>query len=149
LIVEISTKVLTLPELLIFQHLMKNSILHGGLSRRERQVVEILIRLGGATAREIEKELPDPPTNSAVRSILRILIGKKLIVKRREKNRDIFAPAVPVAAAKTGALKNLVSSFFADSIGDAACALLGQKGVKLSAEEAAKLTKLIQEAKQK
>jgi predicted transcriptional regulator len=128
---------------------MKASILHDGLSRRERQVVEILIRLGGATAREIEEELPDPPTNSAVRSILRILVTKKLVIKRREKNRDIFAPAVPPVEAKTGALKNLVNRFFANSIGEAACALLGQKGAKLSAEEAERLMKLIRETKQK
>lgn len=128
---------------------MRTSILDAGLSRRERQVVELLVRLGEATAKEVGERLPDPPTNSAVRSILRILVGKELVVKRREKGVDIFAPAVPVAAAKSGALRTLVTNFFTGSVSEAACALLGQKGVKLSAEEAERLMELIWEAKKK
>lgn len=117
------------------------------LSRRERQVVEIVIRLGRATARDIEREIPDPPTYSAVRSILRILVEKDLIVKKAEGGKAWYASAVPAAKAKKGAMRALVDRFFASSACDAACALLGDKNVKLSPEEADKLMKLINEAR--
>lgn len=119
------------------------------LSRRERQVVEIIIRLGRATARDIEREIPDPPTYSAVRSILRILVEKNLIVKKTAGGKAWYAPSVSAAKARTGALRSLVNRFFANSTCEAACALLGDKNVKLSKEDADKLMKLIEEARSK
>jgi predicted transcriptional regulator len=119
------------------------------LSKRERQVVEIVFRRGRATARDIERELPDPPTYSAVRSILRILVRKEVLRKTAEEGRDWYAPGVSVAKAKSGALQSLVRNFFADSVAAAACALLGQRKVKLSAEEASQLLKVIEEARKK
>ena len=117
------------------------------LSRRERQVLELLIKLGSATARDIERELPDPPTYSAVRSILRILGEKKLIQKTTHERRDWYSPAVPAELARLKALQAVVRSFFSNSAVDAACALLGGRRSKLSAEEAAKLQRLIDEAR--
>lgn len=119
------------------------------LSRRERQVLEIIIRLGRASARDIEREIPDPPSYSAVRSILRILGEKNLIVKKNEEGKDWYAPAMPAAKAKKSALNALVNRFFSNSPCEAACALLGDKGVKLSPEEADRLMKLINEARNK
>lgn len=128
---------------------MNSGPLSDDLSRRERQVIEIVIRLGRATARDIEKELPDAPTYSAVRSILRILGAKGWINKTRENGRDWYAPAQPASKAKTGALRTLVNRLFSDSVCDAACALLGDKKVKLSPDEAQRLIKLINDATRK
>ncbi|MDF3057292.1 MAG: CopY family transcriptional regulator [Rariglobus sp.] len=128
---------------------MNSSPLSDDLSRRERQVLEIVIRLGRATARDIEAELSDAPTYSAVRSILRILGAKGWIIKTQETGRDWYAPAQPASKAKAGALRSMVNRLFSDSVCDAACALLGDKKVKLSAEEAQRLIKLINEATRK
>lgn len=119
------------------------------LSRRERQVADIIIRMGRATARDIEAELPEAPTYSAVRSILRILTGKGWIRKERQEGRDWYSPAQPAARAKASALQTLVTKLFSDSVCDAACALLGDRKVKLSTEEADRLIKLINEATKK
>lgn len=132
--------------MLIFQHPMKPNLSSDDLSRRERQVVDIVIRLGRATGRDIETELPDAPTYSAVRSILRILTSKGWLHKEQEDGRDWYTPSQPVSQAKAGALRTLVNRFFSDSVCDAACALLGDRKVKLSAEEAKRLIKLINEA---
>lgn len=119
------------------------------LSRRERQVVDIVMRLGRATARDIEAQLPEAPTYSAVRSILRILTGKGRLLKEQESGRDWYRPVLPVAKARAGALLSVVNRLFSDSVCDAACALLGDRKVKLSAEEASRLIKLINEATEK
>lgn len=111
--------------------------------------MDIMMRLKAATAREIERELPRPPTYSAVRSILRVLMNKNLLVKKRESDRDVFSLASPASSVRTGFLKSLVRNFFADSAADAACALLGQKNLTLSDGEAERLLKLIKEARRK
>ena len=126
---------------------MSNPLSDDSLSRRERQVMELLIKLGSATARDIQRDLPDPPTYSAVRSILRILGAKKLIQKTTEERRDWYSPAVPAEQARLSALQEVVRSFFSNSAVDAACALLGGRRPKLSAEDAAKLQRLIDEAR--
>lgn len=128
---------------------MDVDVLPGDLSKRERQVAEIIIRLGQATARDVEKRLVEAPTYSAVRSILRILVGKGVIVKSSNAGRDVYAPRVAPAAARTGVIRALVKNFFGDSAGEAACALLGQKDLKLTTAEAERLMKLIEGARKK
>jgi predicted transcriptional regulator len=118
------------------------------LSRRERQVIEIVLKHGRVSARQIEEELPDAPTYSAVRSILRLLVERGMLVKTAEEGRDWFALPVSQKKARVGALKNFVGRFFEDSVGEAALALLGQKNVKLSAEEADRLIELINGARE-
>jgi predicted transcriptional regulator len=119
------------------------------LSRRERQVIEIVMRRGRVTAREIEKDLPDAPTYSAVRSILRLLVEKKLLVKDTVGGRDEFKLPVPAATARTKALHQFVQNFFENSVADAVLALLGHRNAKLTDAEAEKLTRLIEEARGK
>ena len=119
------------------------------LSRRERQVLDIVLRLNQATARDIERELPNAPTYSAVRSILRILVGKGLLRKKHQQDRDWFYPTVHPAVAKLEIIRGFVRNFFEGSAGQAASALLGQKNVKLSKDEAGKLIKLIEEARRR
>lgn len=117
------------------------------LSRRERQVVEIVMRRGRASARDIEEELPDAPTYSAVRSILRLLVEREVLLKTSEEGRDWFSLPVSPKKARAGVLARMVDQLFDNSVGEAALALLGQRNVKLSAEEAEKLIQLIEEAR--
>ena len=119
------------------------------LSRRERQVVEIVMQHGPCTGRQIEEQLPDAPTYSAVRSILRLLVEKGMLVKELVDGRDLFRLPVAAGKARVNALHSLVERFFDNSVGEAALALLGQRKARLSAEEADKLMQLIKEARQK
>jgi predicted transcriptional regulator len=130
------------------QHAMWNDEHSQTLSRRERQVVEIVMKHGRASAREIEEALPDAPTYSAVRSILRLLVEREVLIKTQEDGRDWFTLPVSPKKARVSALTSLVNRFFENSAGEAAMALLGQKNVKLTAEEADKLIQLIQEARE-
>ncbi|MEZ5387488.1 MAG: BlaI/MecI/CopY family transcriptional regulator [Prosthecobacter sp.] len=116
-------------------------------SRRERQVIEIVLRHGRVSAREIEEELPDAPTYSAVRSILRLLVERGLLNKVQEDGRDWFSLPVSPKKARVSALQSFVSRFFENSAGEAAMAMLGQRNVKLTAEEAQKLIELIEQAR--
>lgn len=119
------------------------------LSRRERQVIQIVMKHGQVSARQIELELPDAPTYSAVRSILRLLVEKRFLVKEQEGGRDWFRLPVPAGKARVKALQSLVERLFENSVGEAALALLGQRNARLSSEEAEKLMKLVDEARRK
>src|SRR5678815_4431548 len=94
------------------------------LSRRERQVMEILHRRGGSTVAEIMAELPDPPTYSAVRSILRILSVKKLIEYKEDGPRDVYYPASPTEITRHDALEHVVRTYFGGSAEKAVTARL-------------------------
>jgi predicted transcriptional regulator len=135
--------------MLKYQHGMWDEDTEKSLSRRERQVITIVMERGRMSAREIGGELPDPPTYSAVRSILRLLVEKGLLVKEQEGGRDWFSLPVNEGKAKVSALGVMVRKFFNNSASEAAMALLGQKNVKLSAEEADRLMKLVEEARRK
>jgi len=119
------------------------------VSRRERQVLEIVMRRGTATAREIEEDMPDAPTYSAVRSILRLLIKKELLLKTLNGRTDEYTLPMPAEKARVKALHQMVRDFFSNSVGAAAMALLGDRKSKLSKEDADQLMKLIQEAREK
>jgi predicted transcriptional regulator len=116
------------------------------LSRRERQVVDIVLKHGRCTGRQIEEELPDAPTYSAVRSILRLLVEKEVLVKTLEDGRDLFTLPVAPAKARVKALHSVVERWFDSSFGDAAMALLGNRKTKISAEEAERLIAAIRQA---
>jgi predicted transcriptional regulator len=128
---------------------MQSKVNPTDLSRRERQVLDIVMRLQLATARDIQSELPRPPTYSAVRSILRILVNKGVLRKQRRGDRDWFSSGVPRSKAKRELVREFVGNLFAGSAVQAACALLGQKGVRLSKDEAGTLMRLIEEARKK
>ena len=134
--------------MLINQHsLMWENETSQNLSRRERQVVEIVMKHGRCTGRQIEEELPDAPSYSAVRSILRLLVEKDVLLKEQVEGRDWFRLPVAAGKARVSALHSIVERFFDNSIGEAALALLGPRKTKLSAAEADKLIKLINEAR--
>jgi predicted transcriptional regulator len=113
------------------------------LSRRERQVMDILFRQGEATVAEIMAELPDPPTYSAVRSILRILVGKKLVTHREDGPRYVYLPAVSPNRARDEALLHVVRTFFEGSAEQAVTALLRMSDTRMSDAELTRLAELV------
>jgi BlaI family penicillinase repressor len=113
------------------------------LGRRERQIVEILYRLGKASVADVLGELPDPPSYSAVRGMLTLLEDKGHVRHKREGMRYIYTPAVAPAKARQSALRQLVSTFFEGSPMAAAAALLEMSGEGLTAEERDQLSALI------
>ena len=118
------------------------------LSRRERQVMDILHRRGEATVAEIMAELPDPPTYSAVRSVLRILADKALIHYKEDGPRYVYYPAQSTETAREKALAHVVSTYFAGSPEQAVTALLRMSDVGLSEQEVARLRDTIRRARQ-
>ena len=118
-----------------------------GLSRRERQVMEIVHRVGRATAEEIREALDDPPSNAAVRSTLRILVEKKHLVREAEGLRYVYSPSVPASTARRSAVRQLLSTFFDGSTEGAMAALL-EAGEPLAPEAKARLRELIDQAEE-
>lgn len=117
------------------------------LSRRERQIMDIAYRLGSATAADVLAALPDPPSYSAVRAMLRILEEKGHLTHRDDGPRYVYSPVVPRAAARQSALRSLVRTFFDGSATQAAAALLDMSDSRLTPGEAEQLTRLIEKAK--
>jgi BlaI family transcriptional regulator, penicillinase repressor len=120
---------------------------HQNLSRRERQIMDLLYRHGLATAAEIQAGLPDPPSYSTVRALLRILEEKGHIKHRVEGTRYVFLPSVPRETAKRSALRQLIDTFFEGSTAQAVAALLDQTARDLSAEELDRLAELVEKAR--
>jgi len=119
------------------------------LSRRERQIMEIVYRRGEASAAEILADLPDPPTYSAVRGLLRVLVEKQHLRHRADGPRYVYMPIVTRERARTKAVADLLDTFFDGSAAQAAAALLGSSRRKLSDEELDELDTLIAEARSK
>lgn len=128
------------------QHMSKPR-LTDSLSRRERQVMHILFQRGEATVAEVMADLPEPPTYSAVRSILRILSEKKLITYREDGPRYVYLPTVSADRAANEALNQVVRTFFDGSAEAAVTALLRMSDADLSADEIARLRDRIRKAR--
>lgn len=120
---------------------------HETLSRREREVMDILHRRGQATVSEVMEDLVDPPTYSAVRSILRVLEGKGHISHREDGPRYIYVPAVARDRARGAALDHLVNTFFGGSAERAVAALLRRSDLEMSESDLKKLAREVQQAK--
>src|SRR5262249_52933196 len=116
---------------------------HANLSRRERQIMDIVYRQGQATAAGGLEALPDPPSYSAVRAMLRILEEKGHLRHEQQGPRYVFLPTLPREKASRSALKQLVQTFFDGSTEQAVAALLDLSGSKLSGDELDRLSDLI------
>ena len=119
---------------------------HLDVSRRERQILDVLYTRGRATAAEIQDALPDAPSYSAVRALLRILEAKQYVRHEHDGPRYIYVPTIARDSAKRSALRHLVRTFFDGSTEDAVAALL-QQDSGLSDPELERLAKLIDGAK--
>jgi BlaI family transcriptional regulator, penicillinase repressor len=118
-----------------------------GLARRERQIMDILYRLGKATAGEVMAALPGEPSYSTVRTQLRVLEQKGHARHEEQGLRYVYAPAIPRHAARRSALRHVVDTFFAGSAEKTVAALLGGDGARLSEEELDRLANLIAKAR--
>jgi BlaI family penicillinase repressor len=117
------------------------------LSRRERQIMDVLHGRGHATAAEVLAALPDPPSYSAVRALLRILEEKGHLKHRNEGARYVYLPRVSRQTASRSSLKRVVSTFFAGSVAQAMAALLETADTELDEAELQKLLQMIEEAR--
>jgi predicted transcriptional regulator len=115
------------------------------LSRRERQIMDAIYARGQATAAEVVAALPDPPSYSAVRALLRILEQKGHLRHEEDGPRYVFLPTVSRDRARKSALRNLVRTFFNGSSAQAAAALIDQ--ADLSEDDAARLAEMIEKAR--
>jgi predicted transcriptional regulator len=123
------------------------AITPGQLSRRERQIMDAIYQLGRATAAEVLERLPDPPSYSAVRAMLRVLEEKGHLRHEQDGPRYIYIPTVQRDRARRTALRHLVSTFFDGSVEDAVATLIGMSEGDLSKPELDRLARLIDEAK--
>ena len=120
---------------------------HHDLSRRERQIVDILYTQGRATAAEVQSALPDPPSYSAVRAMLRILEEKGHIRHEQDGPRYVYLPTVGRDRAKKTALRHVLQTFFNGSAEQALSALLDESDSRLSDRELDRLAELIDRAR--
>ena len=119
------------------------------LSKRERQIMDILYRQGQASAAEVQANLPDPPSYSAVRATLRILEEKGHVQHHQDGPRYVFRPAVARDKATRSAIRHLVRTFFNGSAEQAVTTLLDESTSKLTTEELDRLAGLIDKARSK
>ena len=119
------------------------------LSRRERQIMEIVYCRGRATAGEIHQDLPDRPSYSTVRTLLRVLEEKGHLAHQSDGPRYVYFPCVSTEKAKRSAMEQLLRTFFNNSAASAMAALLDMSSANLSDADLKRLARLIQEAKNK
>ena len=120
--------------------------LHAVLSRRERQIIDILYRRGRATAAEVMQDLPADTTYSTVRTQLRVLEEKGHVRHEQDGQRYVYTPAVPRGTVRRSALKHLVETFFEGSVEQTVAALLGGDS-RLSESELERMAELIEKAR--
>jgi predicted transcriptional regulator len=117
------------------------------LTRREREIMDILYRRSRATAAEVLEDMTDPPTYSAVRALLRILEDEGHIKHVQDGPRYVYLPAVARNDARKSALSHVVTTFFDGSVEQAVATLVESSRSKLSKEELERLSQLIEKAK--
>ncbi len=120
--------------------------LRSGLSKRQRQMVEAIYARSAATAAEVRAAIPDPPSYSAVRATLRVLVDQGLLTYRREHRRYVYAPTIPRDKARLSALRTLIDTYFDGSVNAVMAALIRVDRKRLSDKDYRGLLALIQRA---
>ncbi|MCH9647990.1 MAG: BlaI/MecI/CopY family transcriptional regulator [Deltaproteobacteria bacterium] len=119
------------------------------LSRREAQVMDLIYASGEATVTDVLAGLPDPPSNSAIRALLRVLEEKGHLIHRRDGVRFIYRPTVPIRKARVSALQRLIRTFFGGSASTAVTTLIDLEVENLSPEDLDRIGAKIDEARRK
>jgi predicted transcriptional regulator len=119
----------------------------GGLSRRERQIMEILYQRGKASASDVREAMGDAPSYSAVRAMMRVLEEKGHVRHQEEGLKYVYAPVVARDKAKRSAVKHLLETFFAGSPEQAVAALLDVSATRLTPEELDRMAGMIEKAR--
>ena len=117
------------------------------LSRRERQIMDVLYRLGSATAAEVQENIADAPSYSAIRALLRILVEKGHARHAYDGPRYVYSPVISRPVAQKSALRQLVKTFFNGSTSNAVAALIDMSGKDLTDSELDRLAAIVEEAK--
>ena len=120
---------------------------HRDLSRRERQILDIIYQRGQATAAEVQAELPEPPSYSAVRALLRILEEKGHVRHDQDGPRYVYLPTLARDNAQRSALRHILQTFFDGSAEQAISALLDDQSASLSSADLDRLSRLIDQAR--
>lgn len=120
---------------------------HLNLGRRERQIMDAVHRLGEASVNDVLAQLPDPPSYSAVRTMMRLLETKGHLKHRRDGMKYVYRPTQAPDKARRSALAHLLKTFFQDSPGDAVAAVLDLSGDDLTPEDLDRISKLIDQAR--
>lgn len=120
-----------------------NRLEKGQLSRRERQIMDIIYRLGKASAKDVQENLPDPPSYSSVRALLVTLEKKGMVKHGKESRRYIYTPAITEKKARQSAIKRLVSTFFEGKPQNLVAALLDESDQNLTKEQIDDIRKLV------
>ena len=128
---------------------MKKSRDTDKLGSRERQIMDIIYRRGRATAAEVQADLPDPPTNSAVRGMLRLLEEKGHLHHESDGPRYIYLPTADPSRVSRSAMRHLVRTFFDNSASSAVAAMLGMYESRLKDSDLDRLESLIEQARSK
>jgi BlaI family transcriptional regulator, penicillinase repressor len=140
--------------MLLLQHIAAFAALdmrkdgHRNLSRRERQIMDILYQRGRASASEILEAMADAPTYSAVRAKLRVLEEKGHIRHEEEALRYVYLPTVARDSARRSAMRHMLSTFFDDSVEQAVAAMLDVSAANLAPEDLDRISRLIEDARQ-
>jgi BlaI family penicillinase repressor len=121
--------------------------LHSILSRRERQIMDVLFRLGRATAADVKRELPGDPSDSTVRTQLRVLEEKGHVRHEEHGLRYVYAPVVARQSARRSALKHLVNTFFDGSAEQIVAAVLGGEATRLTDHDLDRIADLVARAR--
>jgi predicted transcriptional regulator len=114
-------------------------------SRRERQIMDIVYRLGAATAADVHREIENPPTYTTVRGLLRVLAEKGQLQIERDGARYVYRPTIPKSSAGENMLAHVVRTFFGGSPSRAMNALLGSPSIELTEAELQRLQRLVNE----
>ena len=117
------------------------------LGRRERQIMDVIHRRGRATAAEVQEDLADPPSYSAVRGMLRLLEDKGFIRHEWDGPRYVYLPTADPDHVRKSAVKHLLNTFFSDSVESAVAAMLGSAEKPLTDDELKRLGKLIEQTR--
>lgn len=118
------------------------------LSRREREIMDVLFSRGRATAEVVHQELPNPPSYSAVRATLRVLLEKGHVRHEQEGRRYVYMPSTAPTAARSAAVDRLVEVFFGGSTAEAMAAMIDERASDLSDEEIEKIEAMIEQARE-
>ncbi|MCP4570840.1 MAG: BlaI/MecI/CopY family transcriptional regulator [bacterium] len=118
------------------------------LSRRERQIMDVMFALGQGTTAEIRRAMTDPPSYSTVRAQLRVLEGKGFVTHQEKGPRYLYAPTIPAENARDSALQHLKQTFFGNSTAGVVSALLDLPDCDLSEDDLERLRGLIEQARE-
>jgi predicted transcriptional regulator len=121
----------------------------GDLGRRERQIMDVLFQMGQASAAQVREALPDPPSYSAVRGMLRLLEEKGLVSHEWDGPRHTFRPTADPAQVQRSAARHLLHTFFNNSMESAVAAMLGVADRQLTSDELDRLSQLIEQARRR